>query len=177
MSDWNGNRNSVWIFQRIKQSSTSGQTRREHCWRNVVGFIITLQITSKCLFMVQPCWRKCGAVNVHHSIGLGPEIVQFWGNVNMVIVDVLAYDTSCFSTFDDVIWQQTWCSGKTGSMAHDRTTITRITTDMYDLEVITLRIRAQEGRCGEKWEKWTRAATNDYFDNRLIGWLFYRLIG
>jgi len=50
-------------------------------------------LTGKFLSIVQPCWRKCGAVNVDHShiFWLCPEIVKFWGNVHLVIVKILGW--------------------------------------------------------------------------------------
>lgn len=81
---------------RTQQSTTSSRVWRLYCWKNLVRFFIIPKTRSKYLSVPQPCWRKCGVINVDHShvFWLCPNIKKFGEDVHLIIVGILGYDIS-----------------------------------------------------------------------------------
>lgn len=163
---------------RTQQSATSSRVWRLYCWKNLIRSVITPKTRSKYLSVPQPCWRKCGAINVDHShvFWLCTNIEKFWEDVHLVIVGILGYDISKTCMF-------LYFGSMTGNvvlkedkyllkilLAACKKAITRkwytpdpptqdnwlkILNEIYVMEQLTHRIRTQEDQCREKWEKWT----------------------
>lgn len=75
-----------WIhIWRTQQSTTISCAWRKHCRKIIRSFITNPNPL---------CWRNCGAVNVDHShifcLCLG--IVQFWEEVQLIMVNILGYE-------------------------------------------------------------------------------------
>lgn len=167
-----------WVqIWRTQHSTASSCTWREHCWKNVIRFFITPQLRSKYTFVSQPCWRKCGEMNVNHAhvFWLCPNIVQFWDEVHSVIVSVLGYQIPKTSTVlylgnlggnivakpDRYIFKILIAASKKAITKKwykpeppDRDDWLKLVKEMYIMEDLTHRIRLQVDTCVEKWMKW-----------------------
>lgn len=164
----------IWQTQ---HTTTSSHTWREHCWKNIIRFFITPKLTSKYQSTPQPCWRKCGEMNVNHThvFWLCPGLVKFWDDVHCTLVAILGYDIP--KTFTVL-----YLGNVAGNIlcksdrylfkiliAASKKTITKkwykedlpdkegwlkIVQDIYVMEDLTHRIRLQMDSCVKKWTKW-----------------------
>ena len=166
------------IIWKTQHSSTSSRIWREHCWKNAIRFFVTPKTKSKHLSVAQPCWRKCGAVNVDHThiFWLCIRITQFWENVYLIIKNVLGYDIPLtfkvmylgVMTGDIVIREDRYLLKIL--LAACKKTITRrwyktdpptqeewlkIVKEIYVMEHLTHCVKIQEEQFHEKWKKWT----------------------
>ena len=168
--DWT----NIWKTQ---QSTTMSRPWREHCWKNIIRFFITPNLTSKYRFGEQQCWRQCGGLRVHHShiFWLCPQIIPFWNNVHMEIERILGYaipKTSLvlyLGLIKNVVSKEDlylmkiliaackkaitkkWCKPAIPTCKEWKSLV----KDIFETELLTHRLRTQEEQCQEKWIKWT----------------------
>uniref|UniRef100_A0A3Q3KCI8 Reverse transcriptase zinc-binding domain-containing protein n=1 Tax=Monopterus albus TaxID=43700 RepID=A0A3Q3KCI8_MONAL len=157
---------NIWKMQ---QSTTSSHVWREHCWKNVIQFFINPKITSKYMSRVQPCWRKCRDVNVNHLhvFWLCPKIAPFWDDVHTVIVKILGYSIpkTRWIPVENIVGGLQEGITKKWSWPNipTREEWLQIVGIIFEMESLTYKLRTQEERCQDKWEKWavfTSAAKN-----------------
>ncbi|XP_054872348.1 LINE-1 retrotransposable element ORF2 protein isoform X1 [Amphiprion ocellaris] len=166
---------NIW---RIQQSTTSSRIWREHCWKNIIRYFITPKITAKYVSRVQPCWRECGEVNVHHAhiFWLCHKLTPFWNDVHLTIVKILGYsipNTCLVMYFGSIIINEVnkndryllkillaackkaitkkWCKLEPPTIND----WLQIVSGILEMEILTHRLRTQEEQCQDKWEKWT----------------------
>lgn len=173
----------IWITQ---QSTTSSRIWREHCWKNIIRFFKTPKITAKYKSRVQPCWRECGYTNVNHAhiFWLCPKLTIFWDKVYRLIVKILGYviPQTCLVLYLGHIN----CDGINKSdkyllkilLAACKKAITKkwfksdppttqdwikIVNGIFEMEILTHRLRTQEENCRDKWDKWTKFTSTRHY--------------
>lgn len=89
------------LIWQTQQTSTSSWMWRLHRWKNTIRYFITPKITGKHTLLIQPCWRKCGDINVHHShiFWSCPKVSPFWKDIQIILIRLLGYNIPKTSIF------------------------------------------------------------------------------